>query len=309
MKVHKPNLPKTIGVWTGPDSPRVINSSNIFEYMNGAGELYLAYRFNHLEVYEYKADDEKNILVELYYMDTSDDAFGLLSLDWGGEQVSFVDPPANTSNQSLASSTRALYGAGLLRIWSDHLYSRVMAFHETPASKQAVLSLGKTIAANRKSPPEPELLKILSPDIGMGWKLQKGRIGYFRSHLVLNSLYYLSHHNILNLDLSTEAVAAPYDRTGGKDLTRVQFLFVRYGDSGQAQQALDHFHRAYLPEHQKDFVAGSATESQSYYKIEDGWLGYKVYGPCIALVFECPDENSARMIIEQVQFNLLKAGG
>lgn len=304
MKVHKPNLPKTIGVWTRPDSPRVINSKNIFEYMDGAGELYLAYRFDRLEVYEYTADDEKSILVELYYMETSDDAFGLLSLDWGGEHVSFSDSPANTSYQSLTSSTRALYGAGLLRIWSDNLYSRVMAFRETPASKQAVLTLGKTIAANRKSPPEPELLKILPLDIGMGWKLRNDRIGYFRSHLVLNSLYYLSHQNILNLDLSTEAVAAPYDSIDGKDRTRVQFLFVRYGDSGQAQQALDHFHKAYLPEHEKDFVAGSVTESQSFFKIEDGWLGFKVYGPCIALVFECPDESSARMIMKQIQFNL-----
>jgi len=309
MKVRKLNLPKTIGVWTRPDAPRVIDSGNIFEYMNGAGELYLAYRFKHLEVYEYKADDETSILVELYYMETSDDAFGLLSLDWGGERVSFSDSPAKTSNQSLTSSTRALYGAGLLRVWSDNLYCRVMAFRETPASKQAVLTLGKTIAANRKSPPEPELLKILPIDIGMDWKLRNDRIGYFRSHLVLNSLYYLSHQNILNLDLSTEAVAAPYDSMDGKDRTRVQFLFVRYADSRQAQQALDHFHKTYLPEQKKNFGTSSMTESQSYFKIEDGWLGYKVYGPCVALVFECPDENSARMIIEQIQFNLLRTGG
>ena len=309
MKVKKLNLPKTIGVWTRPDTPRVIDSGNIFEYMNGAGELYLAYRFKHLEVYEYKANDEKSILVELYYMETSDDAFGLLSLDWDGEHVSFSDSPASKSNQPLTSSTRALYGAGLLRIWSDNLYCRVMAFSETPASKQAVLTLGKKIAAKRKSPSEPELLKILPLDIGVGWKLRNDRIGYFRSHLVLNSLYYLSHQNILNLDLSTEAVTAAYDSIDGKDRTRVQFLFVRYGDSGQAQQALDQFHKAYLPEHEKDSVAGSVTESQSYFKIEDGWLGYKLHGPCIALVFECPDENSARMIIEQIQFNLLKTGG
>ncbi|MGB6280272.1 MAG: hypothetical protein WBG91_08680, partial [Syntrophobacteria bacterium] len=76
-----------------------------------------------------------------------------------------------------------------------------------------------------------------------------------------------------------------------------------------AQQALDHFHKTYLPEQKKNFGTSSMTESQSYFKIEDGWLGYKVYGPCVALVFECPDENSARMIIEQIQFNLLRTGG
>ena len=211
MKVHKPNLPKTVGVWTRPDTPRVIDSENIFEYMNGAGELYLAYRFDRLEVYEYTADGEKSILVELYYMETSDDAFGLLSLDWGGERVSFSVSPAKTSNQSLTSSTRALYGAGLLRVWSDNLYCRIMAFRETPASKQAVLTLGKTIAANRRRPPEPELLKILPLHIGSAWKLRKDRLSFFRSYLVLNSIYFLSQENILDLDFSTEAVIAPYE--------------------------------------------------------------------------------------------------
>jgi hypothetical protein len=55
--------------------------------MNGAGELYIGYRFRHLDVYEYTSGSEENILVELYYMETPDDAFGLLSLDWGGESV------------------------------------------------------------------------------------------------------------------------------------------------------------------------------------------------------------------------------
>ena len=49
MNAGKLNLPKTVGVWNRPDSPRVINSKNIFKYMNGAGELYLGYRFHHLE--------------------------------------------------------------------------------------------------------------------------------------------------------------------------------------------------------------------------------------------------------------------
>ncbi|MEE9536609.1 MAG: DUF6599 family protein, partial [Desulfobacterales bacterium] len=89
MKVDNINLPKAVGGWTRPEAPRLINSQNIFKYMNGAGELYLGYRFHHLEVFAYSSDGQDNILVELYFMETSDDAFGLLSLDWGGEPVSF----------------------------------------------------------------------------------------------------------------------------------------------------------------------------------------------------------------------------
>jgi len=76
-----------VGLWTRPDSPRIVDAKNIFDYMDGAGELYLGYCFDHLEVYEYQAKSQKNILVELYFMKTSNDAFGLLSLDWGGEPM------------------------------------------------------------------------------------------------------------------------------------------------------------------------------------------------------------------------------
>jgi len=182
--------------------------------MNGAGELYLGYRFHHLEVFDYtsdkKNDKQNNIVVELYFMKTSDDAFGLLSLDWGGEPVSFDSSPENKPGQPFPASIRALYGAGLLRIWTDNIYARIMAYRETTASRQAVLDLGKTITQNRARPPEPEFFKILPPHIGSGWKLHKDRLSFFRSYLVLNSIYYISHENILNLDLSTEAVFAPY---------------------------------------------------------------------------------------------------
>ncbi len=62
MEENKISLPKNISAWTRPDLPRLITSKNIFDYMDGAGELYLGYHFNRLEVYEYKSKDENDIL-------------------------------------------------------------------------------------------------------------------------------------------------------------------------------------------------------------------------------------------------------
>ncbi len=45
MKERTIELPKTVEVWKRPDSPKVVDASNIFQYMDGAGELYLGYRF------------------------------------------------------------------------------------------------------------------------------------------------------------------------------------------------------------------------------------------------------------------------
>jgi hypothetical protein len=243
-------------------------------------------------------------------METSDDAFGLLSLDWGGERVSFGGSMVNPPDPSLASSARALYGGGLLRIWSDNLYARIMADRETPDSKKALHTLGEAIAANRKRPPGPELLKFLHSDIGSGWRLRKDRLSFFRTYLVLNSIYYISEENILDLDLSAEAIMAPYERiTGSSDQKRIQFLFVKYENHERARKALSHFHNTYLPEHRKNFRAEPATESPSFFKLEDGWLGYKLLNKYIAIVFECPDKESARKIIQKNGSDLLQKGG
>ena len=301
------HLPKTIGDWTRPELARFINSKNIFEYMNGAGELYLGYRFQHLEVFDYTSDSQEKILVEMYFKESSDDAFGLLSLDWGGEPVSLDGSFASTSNKFFTSPNRALYGGGLLRLWSDQIYARVMAERETPASKEAVLAIGKAIAADANNPSEPELVKILPLKIGSAWKLRMDRLSFFRSHLVLNSIFYLSHENILDLDLSAEAVIAPYEHISHSgNPKRSQFLLVRYENPDRARKALNQFHDAYLPEYQKSIPADSAANTPSLFKLEDGWLAYKRLSNYILFVFECPDQDSARAIIQESALNLLK---
>ena len=307
MKTHTIDLPKTTGSWTRPDSPRIVTSQNIFDYMDGAGELYIGYRYDHLEVYEYKSDSQDDILVELYFMETSDDAFGLLSLDWGGEPVSLSETDRKEKRNTISKSIRALYGEGLLRIWSDSLYARVMAYRDTPESREAVLSLGQVITSSRKNPPEPVLLKALSPRIGSDWELRRDRMSFFRSYLVLNSIYYLSTQNILDLDHSTEAVTAPYENiTESGHTKRPQFLLVKYEDPVKANKALIHFHDTFLPEHKHKIKTDTTTKNPSVFKIEDGWLAYQLNARYLVLVFDCPDEESAEKIIHQNVSNLSK---
>ena len=302
MTANTVNLPKTIGVWARPDSARIIDASNIFDYMNGAGELYLSYGFDHLEVYEYTpASQQAGILVEVYVMKSSNDAFGLLSTDWGGEPAAIHPVPPVQARPSVAPPTRALYGGGLLRLQADTIYARVMAYRETPESREAVLSLGRNIAADRKLSDEPKILNILAPTMDSDWKLRKDRIAYFRSHLVLNSLYYLSHQNILNLDHSTEAVTAVYQNASDTGTAKsVRLLFVNYDTPIKARRALDDFRSAYLPEHQKGFEPGVNQKYANIVKIEDGWLGYTLNGGYLGIVFECPNRESAQMFINHM---------
>lgn len=302
MRESKPILPKTVGLWTKPDSLRLVEAKNIFDYMDGAGELYLGYRFDHLEVYEYKAKSQEDILVELYFMRTSDDAFGLLSLDWGGESVDLGQLPQDKAVSINYDWPAVLYGEGLLRLWSDNIYARVMAYQETPESKEAVLAIGRSIVKDRRNPSSPELLESLPDSFQPNWKLRQDRASYFRSHLVLNSLYYLGQENMLDLDLTSEAVTAPYERidsSGGQ--TRLQLLLVKYSDHKRAGKALLHFHRAYLPDHPFPKEPDPSGKKANVFPIEDGWLGYKLQHKTSAFIFECPDQQTARTIINQIK--------
>ena len=298
------NLPPSVGQWTRSEKARIIDSGSIFDYMNGAGELYLAYGFDHLRVYEYTAEDQENILVEVYVMSASEDAFGLLSMDWGGDPVVIHPEGPSPGGRRVSPPVRALYGKGLLRIWADTLFVRVMAYRETKESKEAVLSIGRSISMNRASPSEPKLLKTL-PDSGLpGWTLRNDRIGFFRSHLVLNSLYYLGHQNILLLDQTTEAVTAPYEmKTDTGVVKRVQVIVVRYAEPDKAQKALEHFHEAYLTEYPKPNTRVSGRQVEKAFKIEDGWVAYSQDERLLCIVLECPTKEEALAWVKQIFHN------
>lgn len=295
-------LPKTVGIWTRPESLKIITAKNIFDYMDGAGELYLAYRFDHLESFEYQSEAQKEILVELYFMESSDDAFGLLSLDWGGEPLDLNDESSDYTESDRHPWPRALYGEGLLRIWSDNIYARVMATQETQESKHAILDLGRTIVKGRTNPPAPALMKALPRALHQSWKLRKDRAGYLRSHLVLNSLYYLGHENMLDLNHRTEAITAPYEKMdSSQNRSRIQFLTVNYSNLEQTQKALAHFHQAYLPDYLLETHTISSVSLINTFPIEDGWIGYKLQNNTLRFVFECPDKETAGAIINQLK--------
>jgi len=314
-------LPEKIDGWRLAGPPRRVDAANIFDYMNGAGELYLSYHFDHLLVYEYKNDGGNDILVELYDMGGSRDAFGLLSLDWGGETVELggrgreeggSNPGAGSGTRSatqsdagaaplIVPSSRALYGEGLLRIWSDGVYARILASREGPGVREVILRLGKAIVAERADPAPPELVRaVVGAATDPPWTLRPERTSYFYSHLVLNSLYYLSHENILGLGPDTEAVMVTFEKDpegGAKRSARL--LVIKYPDGAQAANGLTGFVEAYLP----DLSGESGPEvrreggSPRFVEIEDGWIGYRMSGAYLALALGCPDEEAARQVL------------
>jgi len=296
-------LPETINEWNLSSEVQKIDSTNIFDYMNGGGELYLSYRFKFLEVFEYLSKNNSNILVEIYEMETEDDAFGLLSLDWSGEPVSLGQPDKIKIN--IPTSVRALYGRGLLRMVSGKYYVRIMAAKEAVETKDAVVQIGRALYNDTFS--EPEIIKWLPSLDTINWNLNFNEISFFRSHMVLNSLFYLSHQNILDLNLSSEAVTATYESTSEYNQSKpIRMILINYGNAGKAINALFHFYEAFLSE-LKIKIKLQGSSYINYNLIEDGWLACKLENNFLVLLFNVPNKKLAEQIINHIQFN--KADG
>jgi len=289
-------LPDKFENWTQSKPAKIINSDNIFQYMNGAGELYLSYDFDCLQVLEFTNSDQNSILVEIYMMNCPEDAFGLLSLDWGGKPIRISKTLSQpTAIKLTAPSHRALYGAGLLRMAIDSFYVRILSNHETIEAKKAILSIGRLISENRKTCPEPELLRRLPLKLNANYQLKKERTGFFHSYLVLNMLYYISHQNIFNLNHSTKAVFAQYESDkDSANKKRIHFLLIQYPEKKKASLALEQFHKIYLPEFSKKSNSNS-------FKIEDGVIGYRLDENYLTLLFELSDIKTANLILSQIR--------
>ena len=290
---NTPVPPASVGAWSLSGEVRRVEPAGIFDYMDGGGELYLGYRFDHIDVYEYqtKAAGEDAILVEVYSFKGSDDAYGVLSQDWGGEGVRLApDWPAD--------ERRALYGSGLLRIWTGDVFVRAMASLETPASREAVLSIGRVLVAGRALSTPPALVRAVLGEIGGRFRARLDRQVYLRSHLVLNSAYFLATANVLHLGPEVEAVAVPYDDLREpRQHRRAQLVLVRYASAAAGRLALMHFRSAYL--------SGAAATDQGAFRVEDGWSAWRLDGRGLTLSFGAPEEQAAVALLGAVNAKAL----
>ncbi|MCU0251486.1 MAG: hypothetical protein MUE61_14850 [Vicinamibacterales bacterium] len=287
-------LPKQAGAWIRSDEPRRITEETIFDYMDGAGELYLAYRFGHLDVYVYAAPEKAlgEIRVELYRMRSPDDAFGLLSVDWGGEPVDLTARGAAREDAVPAvPSHDALYGGGLLRFRSGSLYGRVMASRESPASREQVLAIAQSIVKDRPANGRPPgILSTLPGRLGGRFVLRPDRTCFFRSHYVLNSVHYLAPDDVLGLGPAVDAVIGEY-RSAPQGGGPVRLIGITYPTPAAAAAGMAAFLESLSPGSR---AVGAGRLAPSAARGEGGWLGWAAQDRYLAIVLGAPGEEEAQ---------------
>ena len=262
--------PAELDGWKPAEPVQRITPDTLFAYMDGAGELYLAYAFRSVGVWTLKQPGEARILIEVYDLTRPEEAFGVLSQDLGGADVKIGD--------------RCAYGAGLLRFCKGRYFVRVLADVETERSKRAVLALGSAFAKTvTEKPALPAIVRRLPKD-----GLKPNTVHYFHTKLLLDYLYYVADENILHLSAKTDAVLADYAAGKGK----VRLLIVDYPGEAAAKQAWASFHKTYLEQEPPE--AGKLVSR----KLEDGkWCSIGLKGKTLAVTFEAPTMDASEQAL------------
>jgi len=270
------SLPSEVGGWKWDEKELKYDSRTLFKYIDGAAELYLAYGFKNLTVRRFEKSNQPPIIVELYEMPSSEDAYGVFSFEHQDEAVGI--------------GQGSEFGGGLLRFWKGKYFVSIYAEGEGAEVESGILKLGRAAANSIPTiGPEPKLVVYIpGKDLGLVDK----SVRYLKSHVLLNQRFFISHQNILNLNLKTEAVLAQYLQ----DKKKTQLLLIRYPDSKEAGGAYQSFMKAYLPD----------ARGKDRSKTEDGrWTIARQRNEFVLIIFGASTEADAGVLLKATEKKLL----
>lgn len=216
-------LPDRIGEWARQDPSETYNRETIFDYINGAGEVYRSYAFEDVRVTRYTRDGEK-ITVELFDMGTAADAYGVFSY-------------ARESEEDGIGGGFERKGS-VLCFWQNRYYVCV-ATHELGTDRSAGLEeIARGIARQLPAGGDRPSLVSALPTNG----LLPASDRYFHTHQSLNYHYYVARENLLSLSEETDVVLGRYEPGS------TYVVIVSYPSAEEARAALLHFVQQRFPE-------------------------------------------------------------
>ncbi len=270
LKSLQANLPKNAGRWFAQTDDRIFDEKTIFSYIDGAAEVYKAYNFRQCLSRQYAISGGPAIILDIFEMGSSEDAYGVFTHDIDGATV------------DIGQDGR--YRPGWLSFWKSRFFVSIYMEEETTAAEQAVKELGQQVADKIAGHgPKPEILSQLPPA-----GLLKDRIRYLYHPIVLNYHYYISDENILSISADTNVAMAEY-QLGNQ---AAQLLLIKYPTSEKAAQSQADFLNHYLPDADKKGVA----------LLENGkWAVINRIGDLLAIVLEADSREYAELLLKSIQ--------
>lgn len=263
------NLPASIGQWKVEGEDRIYDRKGIFDYLDGAGEVYRAYNMERCLSRVFAGPQGARIILDVFDMGSPKDAYGVFTHDLDGEPI--------------AIGQEGLDKAGWLRFWKHRFFVSVFDESQTQTSREAGKMLARVVSERiPEIGRKPDLLSRL-PSAG----LDQRSVRYLHDPVVLNSHFYVSDENILELGPETEAVLARYQREGRNAI----LLLVHYPDVGRAADAYRNFMKHYLPDADQEGMA----------QLEDRmWAAARLAETLTTIVLEADDREICRRLLMEL---------
>jgi hypothetical protein len=242
---------------------------NLYEYINGAAEMYLSYGLAGMKGCRYTAANLPDVIVEIYEMTESRNAFGVYTQSRDKDEK-------NYGQGSLSYPEATLF-------WKDRYFVIINTSKALPESKTAIRFLAETV---EKAIPEkgtiPNIVGIL-PTEG----LAPGGTLYFHHYIWLNAYFFIADFNILNVNEQTNAILAKY----GTPEQRLYLLLVEYPDEIIATTSYQQFMQRYAPE---------AVNGKSISIEDKTWFVGWQKGNRVGAVFNSPTKEDAENLFQTV---------
>jgi hypothetical protein len=232
--------------WKQSGEIQTFSPKNLFEYINGAADLYLSYDFLELKVAEYQNEKKASVIIEVYRHKTATHAFGIYSQERLSD-ANFLDIGAQGYRET-----------DVLNFVSGNYYVKMSSFKIKPEDQEVVLlTFAQKMVANLGE--KGSLPSILSafPKEGKRENSEK-----------FVSIKFLGYSFLYS------AFTADYDLSGKKFK-----LFVIEGvDQKECRDMVEKYLQQ-IREPDKDISEGRHTISDPYHGVVDlFWKGKYVWG-------------------------------
>ncbi len=218
-------LPREFDGWQQTGKRKTYDRETIFEYIDGAGEVYRLYDFRQVVVFTLISPEVGTVVVEVFDMSSPGDAYGIFTFYHEGKDLNL--------------GGGAYLRPELLSFWQGKYFVCVSIDPQLEHSGSVLEKVARAVAAHIPAgglPPE-----WLDSFPRKNRRLQSMR--YFHNHQSLNYHFYVSEKNVLRLNRTTECALAAY-RIADNNFHQ---LWIRYPNSSAADAAYDHFMRNYTP--------------------------------------------------------------
>jgi hypothetical protein len=259
--------------WKLSSPVKIYDKTTIFDYIDGAAELYFAYNYTKVASAEYK-NGQTSIIIDVYDMTTPENAFGIYSLNryQGANYVSI-------GNEGILTGTN-------LDFWKGNYYCKVYSFDQSEKYQKDVTDFGNKLASKII---EPAVIKKLPPN-GLITKTAR----FFTKKLGLDNIHFVSEDNLFSLDGETKGVVAEYKINEN----RFSSFIIEYPSSQKADLAFETYTK-YLTEKTKAVPIETIPDGKTkIFELEGKFTSISLKGQTLLGFWDVESQEVAKSVLQ-----------